>query len=310
MRPALLLAMVLLAAGCTANDAAPKTSAASLQPRAPVEFGPDEAALIGLAVDEEFQPLSGARVFLIGSGTTRNETTDAQGRFQFNHVAAGLYTLGLTHPGHENVGRGLTLEAGRAIEVTLVVPRLPPETVPYVHVVPEWRGYIACSVGFWSVSTVDQCSPVDSNANATRSVILRKHLNAIHWQLSWSPSATLSARFLSVAWPSPAGLGSIPSNVEPEKHWSTGCNAKGSSPIRLTCHLRQNKTNPLWDDESNTAQMQVRAVGNSSTPNAATIGTWINQHSGPVLQQRFYGYVSLFYGGYEVPPGYNNGPDA
>ncbi|HEY7193943.1 MAG TPA: carboxypeptidase regulatory-like domain-containing protein [Gemmatimonadales bacterium] len=66
-------------------------------------LGQDARPLVGTVYDSLLHaPLSGADVWL--AGTARHVATDTKGRFQFDSVAAGRYTLQVSHPGLDSAG--------------------------------------------------------------------------------------------------------------------------------------------------------------------------------------------------------------
>ena len=303
------VAILVLAAGCTARppgnpDGGPLAGGA-------LEFREHEGAVVGIVVDDELVPLAGANVTLLATGRDAAlASSAADGRFQFGRVPEGPYTVIATAAGHEHAARGGAVMAGRIEEIQLVLRALPPEVEPRMDTLAAWEGYIGCSLGLYSFSTVDLCAPADTNSDFELRFPLRKRLNGIHWELHWRATSVLSAKYLSVLWTSPAGIGMTPSNVDPEDHWAEPpCNGKGRTPIARTCLLRQDATNPLWDDNETPAAVQVRAVGNNTLP-TANPSRWVEEQSGLVMQQRFTLYATLFYGGLEVPTAFTNGPDS
>jgi hypothetical protein len=74
------------------------------------------------------RPLAEATVQLVAAGQpARTATTDAEGRFAFEGVAAGPYALGFLHPvldslGLEPIGRGVTVGGGPEVRADLAVP--------------------------------------------------------------------------------------------------------------------------------------------------------------------------------------------
>ena len=65
-------------------------------------------------------PLSGASLKLVG--TSFYAKSDAAGRFTFNGVPAGTYSVMATHPGHETaLVKGVTVESGKAVTVAVAM---------------------------------------------------------------------------------------------------------------------------------------------------------------------------------------------
>lgn len=282
----------------------------SVAPIAPPEFAADEGALVGRVINDEQLPLANATIRLVGGGrpsaallmvasslSQPAETRSASdGRFQFNHLEPGTYSVIALADGHQPAARGAEIRAGEVTSVILTLTPIPPPYVPYMKQGPVWNGYLGCSVGFYSISSLDVCGNVDSKVNSSTRLALGSHLNAIHWEMKWQSSSALSARYLSLLFTSAVIF---------------NCAHAGPSPIVKNCELGANATsNSLWEKNNTEASPQVRAKGNNTTPNSNTLGTWINEHSGPVVQQRFTVYWTFFHGGMPIPPGFRNSPDA
>lgn len=308
---ACLILVMLSLAGCAgARPAEDAAGPESVEPLAPPQFNDDEGAVVGRAVDDEQVPVANASLRLVGGskgsaaallplpvgGSVDMTTLSASdGRFQFDHLPPGLYSLIGQTDRHQPVARGVEVSAGRVTNIVLTFAAVPPPFVPYMKQVADWNGYLGCSLGLYAVTLQDSCGPIDSKVNSSGKLVFSKHLNAVHWEMHWRASAAFSARFMDLLFTSPALF---------------NCSKWGPSPVVRDCILGGNATtNPWWEKDSTTALPQVRAKGNNTVPNANTLGAWANEQSGPVIQQRFTVYWTLFHGGMEIPPGFRNSPD-
>lgn len=303
--------LLLLLTGCMAPGAKPGSTDDAIEPLAPPQFADDEGALVGRVVDDEQIPIANASLRLLGGPATNLQSssplkviavgnpetrTSPDGRFQFNHLDPGIYSLLGEAEGHQPAARGLEIRSGEVTSVVLTLAPIPPAYVPHMKQGPVWNGYLACSLGLYAITLADVCASADSNANSSTTVRFEKHLNAVHWEMRWQSSAALSARYLSLLFASPPLFQCA--------HW-------GASPVVKDCSLGKNSTaNPYWDRNNTQSLPQVRAKGNHTVPNANSVGTWATEQSGPVLQQRFKVYWTFFYGGMDIPPGFRNSPDS
>jgi hypothetical protein len=321
----LILALAL--SGCmgatdptTTTTGTQPTDGATDDPSQPPAFGHGEGAVRGRVVDDEYLPVANASVTLLEH--QRKVRTGADGRFLFNHVPTGTVTLIGEAAGHEPTAVRVPVREGATAETGLSLKRIPPENVPYHTALQPWVGYISCSVGFYSITTADFCGqgfstvvpPIDPSNNTFRFTI-HKGLSAIQTEVIWDQTNSLAAKRLALSFHSPP-IGMVPGNVKPEDWWSTPCNADGGTPIVKRCFQVQNETkNPLWNKPETPAYGDIRAKGNNTNPNANTLTTWnwqnwTNGHAGPVIQQYFYGYFTLFYYGDPIPANYKARPDA
>jgi hypothetical protein len=312
MKPiAPLLALTLVIAGClgsgsSTTEVTTPEGTATDDPSLPPTFGAGEGAVRGRILDDEYLPIAGASVTLVEHG--RKSRTQDDGRFLFNHVPTGTVTLVAEAQGHEPGAARVLVREGLVEETAMTLVAIPPEDVPYHVVLDAWHGYISCSAGFWTFTTADFCGAVD-NSNSTFAFTFGEGLSAIQTEVVWDPTTSLAAKRLGLTYTQP-GIGPTYSK------YSTGCNVDGSTPAVRLCHLSDNVTlNPFWDDIKTWARVEVRATGNGSLPPPTSplnfdYVNWTQGHAGPVIQQHFFTYFTLFHWNKAVPEGYKARPDA
>jgi hypothetical protein len=118
MRLAILL-LVCVLAGCAAPAASTPAAIALTSSAAPAVAEEERGAIAGLVTDDEKAPIAGAQVALIG--LANGTTTDGAGRFTFNGLEAGTYSLTAQRLGYEVGARKVDVVAGEVAQVTLVL---------------------------------------------------------------------------------------------------------------------------------------------------------------------------------------------
>lgn len=316
MRSAALLAILLLLAGCAGAKPAggPVGGATEGDPEKPAEFFDHEGAIRGRVTDDELLPVWNATVRLIGG--ERAAVTDEEGRFLFNHVPFGTYSLIASAEDHEPRGLGLTVDASREFEAHITMPRSPTFVDEKFSHMKPWTGYIACSVGLSGVTMPDECAryaALRPPTEGTSRFAMGRHANAVHYELFWSPSIAFSAKILRVhTQGSDQGLGVAPAGKNLSNgHWTDSCEKFGRNPIVNSCRFAQNATNPRWEQSLTNLTFGVLTHGGGTISDGlGNPSRWADNQSGPVFQQRFRLYATIFYGGLEIPEGFRNGPDS
>ncbi len=90
------------------------------------EIFEEAASLSGVVRDSAGKPLDGGRVLL--SGTQFETLSDSAGRFRFDSLPPGLYTVRVTTPGYDSLGvavgsEDVTLQASKTHAITFRAPR-------------------------------------------------------------------------------------------------------------------------------------------------------------------------------------------
>lgn len=187
------LSLLLLLSGCTAAQGAAKETRQSSEPPPPAPvptITTETGSVAGLVVDPEFQPLVDAQVALQEPGNV-TARTDASGKFTFNEIDPGSYTVVAQKLGYESAGRKVTVLAGEVVEVQLTLsPILVAE--PY-HEMWIDDGYIHLSVWTWVVG-VNPTIILDDKRSFTHNVSVG--LAAVVGELRWDASAPGTARYL------------------------------------------------------------------------------------------------------------------
>lgn len=93
---------------------------------APDDAGPDAVRLSGSVLRGE-EPVDGARLQLTGGASSRTSYTDAEGRYFYEGVNPGVYTIVLASPPAQNNQRVLEVQPNQDQSgVDFVIPELPP----------------------------------------------------------------------------------------------------------------------------------------------------------------------------------------
>lgn len=160
-----LAAVVLLVlSGCAASpeDTKSVTSTKEVEvvvDAAPVEVNADDGGIDGSVVDEEQQPVSGARVQIVGGDAT---TTDLAGRFTFSHLEPGEYRLTVKRAGFATAGRAVPVAAAEISLLRITLKQIAFD-VPY-HVTHPWTGIVL--VGYFNVAVGDGATPGSPSCSA------------------------------------------------------------------------------------------------------------------------------------------------
>ena len=192
----LFLGLCLSVSGCTTNGGEAGTVRSTKEvvvivEAPPVEVTTESGGIDGVVVDEEFQPVAGADVVLVGRDVST--ASDLAGRFTFSVLEPGEYKLTIKKSGFAVAGRSVPVAAGEisTLQVTLKTIQF---DVPYTVVKP-WTGaivagYFIINVGE-SASGSNTCSACPlpcgtcfTNFNTTRG------LRVLVFELSAKPSVS------------------------------------------------------------------------------------------------------------------------
>lgn len=145
--------VTLLLAGCTGGTGS-STSPSPPATTAPTATVSDAMGSIeGVVVDEESSPLPGAAIGLEDSALTA--ATDAAGKFVFNDLAPGDYTVFASKLGFGSAGRKVAVIAGEVTAVQIQLQAISLTNESFYLTLP-FEGYMHCSVSAFS--------PVNCNA--------------------------------------------------------------------------------------------------------------------------------------------------
>lgn len=265
MRAALLLALALLAAGCTKEE--PAVQQAAIAP----------GTLSGTVTDAALLPLAGAQVVV--DGANLSATTDAAGSFSFE-LLPGEYVVLASHADFRD--GALRASVMSAQTSTLAFQLTPiPRVVPY-HEVQEAQGYIACAalVGQGEQRSTTDCGNNDPNDHPGVAFTMgtTDGLEAVVLELAWD-ARTDAAKSLRMDVTGRAG----------EETIALG-SAEGTSPFSMQIPGR------LLSGDTLTVTV---SPGSGLTDEEAGLDAAL------VVQQPFGAYATLFYhegapGGYSA----------
>lgn len=129
---ALVATLILIPwAGCVSEADASKTQESPTDPAPEPTVTADTGSISGLVVSNELAPLSGAIVGLLERPELA-ATTDEGGRFTFNDVEPGGYSVVAQKLGYDSAARKITVVAGEVAEVEFVLKPIPTDE-PYVE---------------------------------------------------------------------------------------------------------------------------------------------------------------------------------
>jgi hypothetical protein len=114
-----ILVLVCLLAGCAAPAESAPAAITTTSSAAPAVAEEERGSIAGLVTDDEKAPIADAQVALIGLANTT--TTDAAGRFTFNGLEAGTYSLSVQRLGYAVAARKVDVVAGEVAQVLLVL---------------------------------------------------------------------------------------------------------------------------------------------------------------------------------------------
>lgn len=136
LAPAAVVAVLLLA-GCTAQGPGSDAGTPAADGEAPdapspaASATPDDMAgsVTGLVLNEEELPVVGVQVSVVETRATT--TSDALGKFTFNHLEPGEYRLVFERVGYEDAAKAATVAAGQIFEVTVRLVPIQVAIEPY-----------------------------------------------------------------------------------------------------------------------------------------------------------------------------------
>lgn len=144
VRGGLLLACLVLMAGCAGSGAGPGDGAplgGSIAP--PVVVTKETGSIDGLVLDVELSPLAG--VVVIVAPTNATLLSDINGRFVLNDLPPGTYDVSAAHPAYEPSAAKVEVEAERATPHRITLTPLPTDT-PHPSVWHQ-KGFASCFIG-------------------------------------------------------------------------------------------------------------------------------------------------------------------
>jgi hypothetical protein len=266
MRAAFLLGSIIVASilsGCVASEGAPAAPGSAPQVvDGPARFNESSGAVEGLVLNPETLPVEGALVALVqGSVPTMQSLTDAGGRFVFNEVAPGTYTVAATKLGYTSTAKRIDVLAGEITTASVVIEEIEVYS-PYYKTF-QVTGYFECSYQAGSkgpcffpvVGTNTSVVPVDPWTNNKRQFNYGVPPGAMTVlnEMQWSQTSAATGDSMSVFMSYQERTGS---------HWY--CDAASPSPIYM--RWERARDGDSWDPSDNAPGTCVQ--GDDSLPSA------------------------------------------
>lgn len=141
-RVAAALVLLLLLSGCA--GAAPKSNGGttSVAPAAVPTASGEMGSITGTIQDEEARPIVAAEIALLK--TEFLTKSDAAGKFTFNDLAPGTYTVAIGRLGFSPFAQAVNVVAGEVVELPVTLTAVEVYQAPIVRTVP-FNGFLQCS---------------------------------------------------------------------------------------------------------------------------------------------------------------------
>lgn len=278
VRGAAIVSTLLLIsmAGCVAEADAAKVQQASTEPAPKPTVTADTGSIAGLVVSTELVPLSGASIGLLERPQI-TATTDEVGRFTFNDIPPGGYSVVAQKLGYDSAARKVTVLAGEVVEVEFILSPIPTDE-PYVErfTYAGWFG-----LGFSTPVVTARLGGVIDPAKERsifRTNLSGPGLEDVVDAMDWESTAPLTAkRFMLIV---------------------SVMNGSGSNTTAGPSPLFNKLEGPKTNKTSQISHVTWIAFTQSSDPAQVVV---------LVYQQRFTLHTSLFYHD-PAPPGYTGLP--
>jgi hypothetical protein len=115
------------------------------EPAGPAQFTEDTGAIEGSIIDDQALPVAGVEVVI--QELERSTRTDESGRFVFNNVEPGAYTILFSKLGFEAKGQTVNVAAGQATAVEVMLDPIAVDTPYHQTIIQEGR--VGCGVRFY-----------------------------------------------------------------------------------------------------------------------------------------------------------------
>jgi hypothetical protein len=139
MRNVWAVAVVLLLAGCAGQAADGGADQTQSDPTVRTGVG----AILGVVVDDAVRPLADANVTATGPSGPLNATSDAEGRFRFDGLAAGVYLVEVSKPFYISHQQAVTVVESVEPQTTRFLLTFEAGTVPYANLY-KVEGFYEC----------------------------------------------------------------------------------------------------------------------------------------------------------------------
>ncbi|MBW3583577.1 MAG: carboxypeptidase-like regulatory domain-containing protein [Euryarchaeota archaeon] len=235
----------------------------------------------GSVKNADFQDLAGANVTLKELALTT--ITNEKGKYAFNDLEPGLYTILAAAPGHAPDGRQVEVKPDETTTVDIGLEELPPTAEPYRSSLVENSGMLGC--GFSAAKSLrgNPCADLgDENDKNTFTFAMDAGVTAIamHLEADNPPAKYPDNLEFFWKWDNPPG---VPKPI--------------TGPTPLSAIKEFEKDSAGWQESPREAKYVILLNKDASSPQFA-------------YQMRFTTWVVVFYNGEPVPSGFSPKPDA
>lgn len=187
---AVIFAVAVLA-GCVGSDDEP---APGTQDGSEENATDGSGTLEGVVMDEDLNPVDGARVSVVANDSMLAETeTDDQGRYRITDIDPGEYRVQITASCCREHVQGVTIEADETAGINVQLIRFTQDEVgtPYVER-GEWTGFLSCSYrdAQGSGNHLLPCEDLDDNTDRIHDLDLKRGLKTIVVGMDWDNELT------------------------------------------------------------------------------------------------------------------------
>lgn len=125
------------------------------------QFSEDTGAVSGLVTTDDFLPIQGALVAILGADADLETTTSDSGAFVLSNVPPGTHTLAVQKLGFESAAQSVQVAAGEEVEVEIQLNSVAVEE-PWIESLPH-TGYMETGIGFVRAATCTGCASNDTS---------------------------------------------------------------------------------------------------------------------------------------------------
>ncbi|MBI2078376.1 MAG: carboxypeptidase regulatory-like domain-containing protein [Euryarchaeota archaeon] len=261
----MIVTAALVLSGCAGGQATPQAAPSTTAP--PPTVSADAGSIAGQVTDDAMVAVEGADVAVSGPGEGTAKT-DANGKFTFNDLTPGAYTVAVQKLGFDSAAKKVTVVAGEAVQVAFVIAAIAIESEPRVDY--EIRGgYIEGPSLYTPAVTYRpvQTFPVNMTRGARDAVLA----------LAWVANSPTSAKFMYEA---------LAYDGQTNSTW-------GKSP--RVVRLSEMEVDKAKDKATATWYLHFACTGSTLTPQCFVDNAPDSVLPVVVMDQRVTFYSSVFY---------------